>query len=1772
MDSSNNREGHQDADGPWQEVQYRKHSKSKGDGVERTFLVQNISDKVTKSILWRSFKPYGYVSDAYVARKRDAKGKCFGFIRYVGIENMKTTLELMNTVKMFGMKANVVLAKYDKDHKRFKLNPEKDSRSEWIPKETNQRPRDCSNPHIPGQGYSGSSGIRNGMSYADLFKGRKETNSQGAKSISVEGKGSVYPLHCVGRSVVGRVKDLWNLNNIRRMLEAEGIEEFGLSYVGGLSVLVTFRDNATTKVVLDQHASTFSKVFAMHNLWNGEDVPYSRIVSLRIAGVPVLIRDNVIYDNIGGLFGEVIQPSAFSWQEEDNSTDLVKVLTTQQSRIDEAVVIKWMDRSIAIWVSEVPEKWVPKLFEDPTSEPSDSESESDTESSKSDDTMVEDEDFEEGEFRNVGSQDQSPNGEDDSPEEAIPVVDHPVEELEETHGAQAQAPEKLDGLEAQSSPGINAGLEDSSLHGEENSRLHASNEFINDDVTKKNGNFNDQMSDDVGQGGELFGSNTPGCQMGPTPGVNLGKRSRNDVSPPSIGSTQGPAQRLFYQIQDQTKEPLDLNTPVNGDYDEGVVTPNSPIPFRVPQVNDLQQCSPVGGDANFGIDEAQDRPRMQEIIDAEVQATIDVGAIIGVDLKGFVAATESVVAEEGANNHTGCMINLINVYAPNDAVGRRSLWLELLNIRNSVQGLWILMGDFNEVRDSSERLNSEFIEANADLFNQFILSAGLVEYNMGGGNFTYISDNGKKLSKLDRFLVCLGFRERWPNAAVIALDREVSDHRPIVLSSVQTDFGHIPFRFFNSWFEFPGFLDFVLFKCGVFNFSGPADLALAIKLRWLKNTIKAWLKTEKANREGMYISKKRRLSTIENLAETRTLLEEELSERVECRNFVAEFDRLKHLDLRQKSRSKWAVDGDENSAYFHHIINANISTNRLNGLMVDGVWCTNPVVIKEGLYNFFQHQFTEPMPVRPVITCPNLAQISESEAGMLEAPFTVEEIKTAIWECDGDKAPGPDGFNFKFIKRCWSGFRADFVNLFNKFYTEESINQCCTSSFIALIPKVKDPSSPQNFRPISLIGVVNKVISKVLVNRLKGVLGNLVSEQQSAFLAGRNIMDGPLILNEMFGWLKKEKRKGMFFKVDINKAYDSVNWAFLNSIMDQMKFPRRWRSWVMATLQSARASVLVNGSPTREFECSRGLRQGDPLSPFLFVIVMEALTGIMKKATKVGLFNGIKLSSEGMSLSHLLYADDAIFIGDWAVSNIKNLKRILRCFYLASGLRVNLEKCSLYGIGVEDHEIEGMADLLRCKKGNFPFKHLGLLVGANMNLERNWKPVIEIFRNRLSLWKARTLSYGGRITLIKSVLNALPTYFFSLFKAPLKVLDALDRIRRVFFWGGSEEKAKMNWVAWEKTIAPVEYGGLGFGSLRDANLAMLAKWWWRFKTEKMGLWRQVVWSIHHSSRGWSDVPAKLSIAGPWKQIVNIRKVLLQANIDLSNTISATLGNGRNISFWLDSWADSTPFYIKFPALFKTERTKTCLVHDRMTCSGSNWAFNWAWSVPALGVTEQSQLNQLIQLITGLVGLNMSDGVDKWRWDIDGSDSFKVASIKTKLSGFNRVRPEKVFEWCNWVPKKVGMVAWRAEKERLPTRCALADRNIPMQDRRCIMCGDYDETSEHIFVSCQVAQVIWQNVARWCSIPPVIAFGLKDILSIHEYSSSSATKKKALYAVVLITIWSIWKSRNEAVFQHKLPDTTKILDEIKAMAYLWVKNRAKMASLTWEDWNRFKIGD
>nr|GEU45038.1 RNA-directed DNA polymerase, eukaryota, reverse transcriptase zinc-binding domain protein [Tanacetum cinerariifolium] len=277
----------------------------------------------------------------------------------------------------------------------------------------------------------------------------------------------------------------------------------------------------------------------------------------------------------------------------------------------------------------------------------------------------------------------------------------------------------------------------------------------------------------------------------------------------------------------------------------------------------------------------------------------------------------------------------------------------------------------------------------------------------------------------------------------------------------------------------------------------------------------------------------------------------------------------------------------------------------------------------------------------------------------LECPITSDEIKRAVWDCGGDRAPGPDGFTFKFFTSFWDVIHKDVIRFVQEFFHTGEFPIGCNLSFIALIPKVANARFVSNFWRISLIGSQYKIVGKILANKLSMVISSCMSSEQSAFVKGRNILDGPIIINEVIAWYRKHKKNLMVFKVDFEKAFDSLRWDYLDLIMSKFSFGSLWRSWILGCLRNARSSILINGSPTQEFDIKRGLRQGDPLSPFLFILAMEGLYVLSRKAKSLGLFKGGSIGYEGMQISHLMFADDVIFLGEWSRVSAINLLSML---------------------------------------------------------------------------------------------------------------------------------------------------------------------------------------------------------------------------------------------------------------------------------------------------------------------------------------------------------------------------------------------------------------------------------------------------------------------------------------------------------------------------------
>ena len=373
-------------------------------------------------------------------------------------------------------------------------------------------------------------------------------------------------------------------------------------------------------------------------------------------------------------------------------------------------------------------------------------------------------------------------------------------------------------------------------------------------------------------------------------------------------------------------------------------------------------------------------------------------------------------------------------------------------------------------------------------------------------------------------------------------------------------------------------------------------------------------------------------------------------------------------------------------------------------------------------------------------------------------------------------------------------------------------------------------------------------------------------------MKGRQITDSVLIGNEILDSCLKDKLPRIICKLDIEKAYDHVNWHFLLYLLDRCGFLGKWCHWIHYYISTVRFSILINGSPEGFFGSTRGIRQGDPLSLLLFVLIMEALSRMMSKTVEEGLLSGFQVGALGngpLCISYLLFVDDTLIFSDANPDHIFHLRLLFTWFEVISGLKINLSKLEMVPMGQVSH-IDVLANIMGCNITHLPMSYLGLPSGAKFKSKQIWDSILEKMERKLAGWQRMYLSKGGRVMLIKSTLSSLPTYFMSLFLIPVLVSARIDSIQRNFLWGGMGEGKKFHLMNWSQVCQPLHLGGLGIHNVRLFNRALLGKWLWRFGNEREALWRHVILSKYGSfPGGWTSA----TIPGPygvclWK---NIRK-------------------------------------------------------------------------------------------------------------------------------------------------------------------------------------------------------------------------------------------------------------------------------------------------------------
>jgi hypothetical protein len=801
------------------------------------------------------------------------------------------------------------------------------------------------------------------------------------------------------------------------------------------------------------------------------------------------------------------------------------------------------------------------------------------------------------------------------------------------------------------------------------------------------------------------------------------------------------------------------------------------------------------------------------------------------------------------------------LYGPTCDVTRQDLWVELRDIRQRWSNPWCVFGDFNVIRFPNERLRCRRLTPPMLEFSDFIEDLNLVDLPLGGGGkYTWSSGTeNPSLSRIGRFLISSDWEDHFPDVVQNLLPQPLSDHHPLILETGKLTGGKRSFKFENMWLKTEGFVDRVKDWWSTYSFIGTPSFVLASKLKALKDDLKMWNKHvfgDVSLKQLQFCSELSRLDEKEELGGLSH------ADRDRHKVVISELHKLAHLEetsWRQKSRVLWLKEGDNNTKHFQKMANSNRRNNYMKKVEVDGIVHENAVDIRDNVVCFYESLYQEKEAWRPTVEGLDFHSIGAGDSALLERKFDREEVSTVLKDLQGDKAPGPDGFSMAFFHKCWDIVGDDVMGFFEEFHTHCKFEKSLNATFIALIPKKRDALNIRDYRPISLVGSMYKLLSKVLANRVKTVLELLISDSQNAFVGGRQTLDSVLIANECLDSRLKSSTPGILCKLDIEKAYDHVNWDCLLYLLARMGFGQRWCQWIKTCVSTVQFSVLVNGSPEGFFGNSRGLRQGNPLSPLLFLLIMEVLSKMFRKSKEVGLIQGFKVGVLGGSevrISHLLFADDTIVFCDAVLEQVMQIRKVLSCFEAVTGLKVNLSKREMVPVGVLD-SMTSLANILCCHVGALPMLYLGMPLGTPYKSSSVWHSVLEKIERRLASWQTLYLSKGGCLTLLKSTLSSLPTYFLSLFTISVSVAQSIEKLQRNFLWDGMGDGVKYHLVRWDQVCSPMDCGGLDVKNLTLFNKALLGKWLWRFAVEESYLWRRVI----AQNMGWNGAVGGLNLVG-----------------------------------------------------------------------------------------------------------------------------------------------------------------------------------------------------------------------------------------------------------------------------------------------------------------------
>lgn len=660
-----------------------------------------------------------------------------------------------------------------------------------------------------------------------------------------------------------------------------------------------------------------------------------------------------------------------------------------------------------------------------------------------------------------------------------------------------------------------------------------------------------------------------------------------------------------------------------------------------------------------------------------------------------------------------------------------------------------------------------------------------------------------------------------------------------------------------------------------------------------------------------------------------------------------------------------------------------------------------------------------------------------------------------------------------------------------------------------------------------------KVISKIIARRLKATLPQAIELNQCAFVEGRLLLENVLLATELVkDYHKLSISSRSAIKLDIAKAFDTIDWAFIEATLRAMNYPDIFVTWIMRCIDTAAFSVSINEELEGFFTSSRGIRQGCSLSPYLYVIVSNVLSKLLNKAVVDGNI-GNHPQCEEVQLSHLSFADDIVVFTDGTPASLQGTLGVFGKFAHMSGLQINVSKSTVFAAGRGKQALEGEAAAAGLCVSALPIRYLGLPLTTKLMTRSDYEPLIVKIRDRFLCWTSKALSYAGRLQLIKSVIASITNFWCSAFCLPQSCIDEIESMCSAFLWSGSPNITSRAKIAWAEVCCPYEEGGLGIRRVKEVSTVFVLKLIWRLFSQSSSLW--AVWVKQNLLKHETFWDAKDTVIGSWawRKLLRYRPLAKQF-------IRMNIHDGLDLRFVTDLW-HPRGWLIDIVGELGTQ--KLGIRRDAKICEvflDGDWRFRRC--------RDQRIQNLILDILAFPVSLveNVRDGV-QWR---NGEDTYGERFVSKATWDLTRCRKENVV-WSKlvWFPQGVPRFAFitcLAIRNRLSTGHRTSQWGHP---QGCLFCGEPDETRDHLFFACPYPFTLWIKVVG-------NLFGQEpdpdwDTTMAHLLTGSFDRLTFILLRLVLqVTIYYIWRERND----RKHNNSARPVNHVSKLIDKTVRNR------------------